>query len=435
MKEIIIPEGSLVMTIGPAASGKSTFLAKHFKPTEIVSSDVCRGIVCDDMTSQDYNRQAFQLFHDIIDKRISIGRTTVADATNLEVKARAQLREIADKHKVPVYALVFDRSLDTCMAQNAMRERQVPEHIILRHYHRMSDVLTTIPSERFARIVKITPELAETVKVVLPGGVNTITGTGFDIIGDVHGCAEEFSDLIAELGYYVNVYSGMIMHPEDRTIVLVGDLTDRGPDSVRVLRMLKTLLASGHHAVLGNHDSKLARALKGNKVQRTNGLAETMEQIEAHMSPAGQEEIRSMLNGLPYQLILQVPGQPDVVVTHAGIPAGMVGRNTEKTRAHCLYGEVVAQSADGPVRGTEYVETWPMGDDKPLLVHGHTPSRSPYPNPIMNVINVDQGVVFGGALTAYQWPEDKLVHEPAKRIYAEPKDSTVTRLPREAVEV
>jgi predicted kinase len=425
------------MTIGPAASGKSTFVAKHFAETAVVSSDACRGLVCDDMTSQDYNRQAFELFHKIIDTRISIGRTTVADATNLEPKARAQLREIADRHKVPLVALVFDRSLETCMAQNAARERKVPENIVLRHYHRMLDVLKALPNEQFHSVYKITPDVADTAKVPIDSSVRVVTGTGFDIIGDIHGCAQEFTDLLAELGYYIEEEGPRypIRHPEGRKIVLVGDFADRGPENVRTLLMVMHLLQSGHHAVLGNHDSKLWRALRGNKVQRTNGLAETMTEIEEQMSPEEQDGLREMLRGLPHQIILQVPGNPDVVVTHAGIPAGMVGRDTDKTRAHCLYGEVIGQSADGPMRGTSYVDTWPMGDDKPILIHGHTPARSQYPNPIMNVINVDQGVVFGGLLTAYQWPEDEFVNEPAKKIYAEPKDSTVTRLPREAVEV
>src|SRR6202163_264634 len=95
---ITIPNLSLVVLIGPSGSGKSTFARKHFLPTEILSSDACRGMVSDDENNQAVTNEAFALLHFIAAQRLALGRLTVIDATNVQPEARKPLVELARKH-------------------------------------------------------------------------------------------------------------------------------------------------------------------------------------------------------------------------------------------------------------------------------------------------------------------------------------------------
>ena len=87
--KITIPELSLVVLVGPSGCGKSTFARKHFKPTEVLSSDYCRGLVSDDENDQSATRDAFAVLHFIAAKRLAAGRLTVVDATKLQKAVRA----------------------------------------------------------------------------------------------------------------------------------------------------------------------------------------------------------------------------------------------------------------------------------------------------------------------------------------------------------
>ena len=68
---IPVPEFSMVLLIGASGSGKSTFAAKHFKPTEIVSSDFCRGLVADDENDQAATKDAFAVLHFVAARRLA----------------------------------------------------------------------------------------------------------------------------------------------------------------------------------------------------------------------------------------------------------------------------------------------------------------------------------------------------------------------------
>src|SRR3954447_21950028 len=97
---ISVPELSLVVLIGPSGSGKSSFARKHFRPTEIVSSDVCRGLVSDDENDQSATKPAFELLHTIVEKRLERGRLTVVDATSVRREDRKSLVQIGRKFNV-----------------------------------------------------------------------------------------------------------------------------------------------------------------------------------------------------------------------------------------------------------------------------------------------------------------------------------------------
>src|SRR5580704_18118601 len=121
MNELKIPELSLVVLVGVTGSGKSTFARAHFKPTEVISSDFCRGLVADDENDQSATPQAFELLHYIAGLRLAAGRLTVVDATSVQPAARRALIELAREHDVLATAIVLDVPERICVERNASR--------------------------------------------------------------------------------------------------------------------------------------------------------------------------------------------------------------------------------------------------------------------------------------------------------------------------
>src|ERR1700674_5890640 len=105
---LTIPELSLVVLIGPSGCGKSTFARKHFRPTEVLSSDFFRGMACDNENDQSASGEAFALLHHAAVVRLTRNRFTVVDATNLQADARKPLLEFARRYHFQTAALVFN---------------------------------------------------------------------------------------------------------------------------------------------------------------------------------------------------------------------------------------------------------------------------------------------------------------------------------------
>src|SRR3954453_22332275 len=105
---IDVPELALVALVGVSGSGKSTFARRHFAPTQVLSSDYCRGLVADDENDQSASADAFDVLHYIAGKRLAAGRLTVVDATNTQPGARAPLVRVAREHDVLPVAIVLD---------------------------------------------------------------------------------------------------------------------------------------------------------------------------------------------------------------------------------------------------------------------------------------------------------------------------------------
>lgn len=134
---------------GPAGCGKSTFAARHFLRTQIVSSDECRAFISDDPSNQRISGHAFDLMHFIIRKRLLIGRLTVADATHLKSEERRPLKMMARRFGFHSVLIVFNLSIDVCLARNAARSRIVPEEAVLMQYRLFETTLDEIHGEGF----------------------------------------------------------------------------------------------------------------------------------------------------------------------------------------------------------------------------------------------------------------------------------------------
>lgn len=166
--EILLPESSLVLLIGVAGSGKSTFARQHFVTTEIISSDHCRALVCDDENDQSVNQEAFEILHLIAAKRLSRHKLTVIDATNVQPRARATLLNLADAEQIPAIAVVFNFDPVICVQQNAKRlHRVVDSAIIFQQYQDLQESLGTLADEGFQAVYVLTSPSEITATTVL----------------------------------------------------------------------------------------------------------------------------------------------------------------------------------------------------------------------------------------------------------------------------
>jgi len=151
---LIVPEGALVLLVGPAGAGKSTFARRCFRPDEVLSSDAYRALVSGDEADQGATTAAFARLHAEAARRLAAGAFTVVDATNLLYADRAALCDIALHAGRPVVAIGFDVPLRQCLAWNASRPgRNVPEPVVRRHHRLLRRALAHLEREPFDQVV------------------------------------------------------------------------------------------------------------------------------------------------------------------------------------------------------------------------------------------------------------------------------------------
>jgi len=417
---LTVPELSLVVLVGVTGSGKSTFARTHFKPTEVISSDFCRGLVADDENDQSATPAAFELLHYIVGKRLARGRLTVVDATNVQPEARRELVALAREHDVLPVAIVLDLPEKLCAERNAGRkDRDFGPHVLRRQRDQLRRGLAGLRRQGFrtVHVLRSPDEVAAAVITRTPLFNDLRHETGpFDVIGDVHGCRAELEQLLTTMGYEIERDGAGrpagARHP-DRRAIFVGDLVDRGPDTPGVLRLVMGMVKAGTAwCVSGNHEAKLNKALQGRNVRLNHGLPETMEQL-AGEPEAFRAEVARFIDGLISHYVLD-GGR--LVVAHAGLIERYQGRASGRVREFCLYGQTTGETDEYglPVR-------YPWAEEyrgRAMVVYGHTPvPRTEWLN---NTLCLDTGCVFGGRLTALNYPERTLVHVSAARIYYTP---------------
>ncbi len=229
-----------------------------------------------------------------------------------------------------------------------------------------------------------------------------------DIIGDIHGCIDEFKELTIKMGY--DWTSGIPVHPENRVLGFVGDLTDRGKNSLEVVRIVYELWKNGlAHYVPGNHCNKLYRYLSGNKVMIAHGLETTVEELD-RLAPAERSKITDAFKILYEESPLySLLDEGNLILAHAGIRGDYIGKMNEKVKTFVLYGDITGErNPDGsPVR-----RDWARHyNGSSLIVYGHTPVQDA--RFINRTVNIDTGAVFGGKLTALRYPEMEIVDVPS----------------------
>ncbi|HEX8326223.1 MAG TPA: AAA family ATPase, partial [Hymenobacter sp.] len=473
-----VPELSLIILIGSTGAGKSTFARRLFKPTEIVSSDACRGLVADDENDQSASQDAFELLHYLVAKRLKRGLLTVVDATNVQEEARKPLVALARQYHVLPVAIVLDVPDAVAYERNALRpeRRGMGPHVVARHRQLLRKSLRNLKQEGF-RHVHVLRGVAEVdaiqgiVRDRLYNNRKEETGP-FDIIGDVHGCYEELRALLEKLGYQIT----------EEPMVDVRDL------GVRVVAPLAVLegasppdpLSEGRGGTglapedLAPAENRLAPPLPsergpgGEAPSRTTRKAIFLGDL-VDRGPASPQVLRLVMSMVRDGTALCVPGNHDIkllrhlngkkvtvnhglaetlaqlepepeafksevrrfldglvshyvldggklVVAHAGLTEEMQGRGSGAVRAFALFGESTGEIDEFglPVR-YEWAREY---RGRALVAFGHTPV--PDAEWLNNTIDLDTGCVFGGRLTALRYPERELVAVPAAQVYCEP---------------
>lgn len=415
---IEIPELAVVALIGASGSGKSTFARKHFKPTEILSSDFFRGMVSDDENDQSVSKDAFESLYYLADKRLGLGRLTVIDATNVQKEARQGVLRLAREQNCHAVAIVLDMPESLCLERNRARpDRNFGDHVVKNQAAQLRRSLRGLEREgfRFVFVLKGEAEVeaAEIARKPLWNNRKAEHGP-FDIIGDVHGCFEELCRLVETLGYGVDARNCEITpHPQGRRLVFLGDLCDRGPDNVKVLRLVMRAVADGvADCVVGNHDFKLLRYLKGKKVTPSHGLDLTIGELEGE-SEAFRAEVRRFLDSLKSHYVFD---DGKLVVAHAGLIEKYQGRASGRVREFCMFGETTGETDEYglPVRA-QWANDY---RGRALVVFGHVPA--PDVVTLNHTVCIDTGCVFGGKLTAFRYPEGESAQIAAAREYYRP---------------
>jgi len=350
---IEVPELCLVVLIGAAGAGKSTFAAARFGPTEVVSSDACRALVADREDDLSATPAAFEVLHLVVGLRLRRRRLTVVDAVNARPIDRQPLLRLADEHHCAAVAVVLDLPDAVCVARAAARRgRRVGARPIASQRAAIARSLPGLRDEGFAAVHVLgsaaEAESAAVRRVRLAVDRRRDRGP-FDVIGPVEGRLGALDALLARLGYP----PGGGRHPAGRTAVFVGDLAAGGPDAAGVRARFDAMAAAGAAlAVRGDRDA----------------------------GAAGE---------LPSHLVLAGGG---LVVAHAGVPAAMQGRDTPRVTGACLRGEPGWAAA---YRG------------RALVVHGHEPV------PCVRWEGRTLDLNGRGTLTALRHPELELVSVPA----------------------
>jgi protein phosphatase len=412
-----MPELSLVVLIGPSGCGKSSFAQAHFQPTEVISSDYCRGLVSDNENDQAATGDAFDLLHYIARKRLAAGRLTVVDATNVQMESRKPLVALAREFHVLPVAIVLNLPEKLCHERNQNRpNRQFGPHVVRNQSQQLRRSIRGLEREGFRHVFTMTsPEEVAGATITRQPLWNNLTREHgpFDMIGDVHGCDDELIALLTLLGYQVDSAELKVMPPAGRKAIFVGDLVDRGPGIPRVLRLVMKMVEDGvAFCVPGNHDIKLMRKLRGRDVQLTHGLADSIEQLDKE-TPEFKQDVVKFLDDLVSHYVFD---DGKLVVAHAGMKQEMQGRGSGKVRDFALYGETTGETDEYglPVRYNWAAEY----RGKAMVVYGHTPVAEP--EWLNGTINIDTGCVFGGRLTALRYPERELLSVPAQRTYYAP---------------
>jgi protein phosphatase len=419
MSTLELPELCLVVLVGVSGAGKSSFARKHFLPTEVVSSDSCRGLVSDDENDQSATADAFDVLHTIVGKRLARRRLTVVDATNVQAESRKSLVRLAKAHDCLAVAVVLDVPHKVAAERNETRpDRNFGARVVRQQHSQLRRGLRSLKREGFSRTYVLDSgdaiEAATFERRKLWNDKRELSGP-FDIIGDVHGCVDELRTLLGQLGYQISGTreEPVVTPPPGRQALFLGDLVDRGPDSPGVLYLAMAMVESGAAlCVPGNHEAKFLRKLRGKRAKLTHGLAETVAQMEKEPA-AFHDRVASFIDGLISHFVLD---DGRLVVAHAGVKESYQGRASGRVRSFCLYGDTTGETDEFgfPVRqdwASEY-------RGRAMVVYGHTPV--PDAEWLNRTICIDTGCVFGGKLTALRYPERELVEVPAAEVYYEP---------------
>ena len=438
---ITIPSTGIVLLIGPSNSGKSTLL-QHWvntgilSPSEIISSDTYRTIVSDtnyidfqghsqeeaELLYEQYfaiSSQAFAVMERVLEARCKLNKCTFVDATHLKSEERQQYILLGKKLHVPVCAIVLDIPLEELLRRDTLRNEPRGSKRIKQQARLLNSEKRLIKKESFLK----TYFVKEIEKLTLTRQKSPLylnVEAGLDIIGDIHGCFDELLELLQKLDYEVNK-DGYYIHPQGRRFVSVGDIMSRGPKSIETMDFIERHILRGlAYMTDSNHGWKIARWLDGRHVSLQHGDELVEAEFLDYENTYGAEQTAALkarlakcLLSAPSHYVLVNNGLASAVVTHAGIRDHYIGKQSARISDFCRYGDVQELDISGkPIRNDWFTEH----QTSQLIIWGHDPKINPLKQ--NRTLNIDQGVVFGGQLTAFRYPEQTITSVNAYINYA-----------------
>lgn len=257
-RDLFVPSGTLVILSGVQGAGKSSLAqrAVGMPPGAWVSSDALRTQILGAHRDLDEHGEfttpfahadnvVFSVLREIVRARLSKGLTTVVDTTAPTDAARQELAAIARSVGAAVRVLILNTPLEECLARNQARANRVPVDV-LEATHATLQNDSALPFD-----------LVDSA-TVLRFGSEDIGDARYDVIGDVHGLFDDLLSLLQAAGWEIR--DGRPVHPQGRKLLFLGDLVDRGTQSVEVLRFVRNAVLAGVARVIkGNHEAKLVR--------------------------------------------------------------------------------------------------------------------------------------------------------------------------------
>jgi polynucleotide kinase-phosphatase len=443
---IALPHAGIVLLVGPSNSGKTTLLKKWQKenkisPSEVVSSDQFRILVSDkefvdwknmpkeeaDILFDEYSlisKEAFALMDNIIRTRCRLNKLTFVDATHLQPDDRKRYIALARENHVPIVSIVLDVPEKVLLERDEKRDNPRGKRRIKQQYQVFTREKRFMKKEGI-RSLYFLREIDDIELTRRSNPLELDADAGIDIIGDIHGCYEEMIELLVKLGYEKDE-DDFYRHSEGRKFLSIGDVMSRGPESLKSMMFFYRHVQQGlAYMIDSNHGWKIARWLDGKNVTLNHG-DEKVEQefLQLEQEHGGEQaaewknKLKDFLLEAPSHYILKKNGIPMVVCAHAGIRDEYIGKQSRDVSDFCRYGDTDGFDEKGkPIR-----KDWFIGHQtSQLIVWGHDPK--PQPLKINNSLNIDQGVVFGGKLTAYRFPETQIIAVEAKKDYSGAPDN------------
>lgn len=399
---ITISSGTLVVLSGLPGAGKSHLLAnaQFLTPEAWVSTDRLRHQVLgslNDITDgrpaltlrQDANEAVFSIARTLVRERLRHGLTTVIDATSTTDAARKEWIDLAEEQGADYLVLIVGTALEQCLLNMANRQDWVPEKAILSFNQPLN---RPVP----AHIVEIAKQKGKDVHATLPPGFDrsskfrhqlvsssdqlvfsprALLSERCDVIGDVHGLYPELLALLEKAGWQNK--GGHLVHADaQRRLLFLGDLVDRGLQTVEVLELVKTAVEDGvAQCLMGNHEKKLLSFL-----QQAGTVG-----VENWSSYANAESGMALLR-LPAErrlALMRFMRNMPAFVTHEASKTAFVHADMFRFDPELSLKNAMVSGESGWSRMDSdalYEERYSAGLNEYTLIRGHIPQTSKQPH-------------------------------------------------------
>jgi F420-dependent oxidoreductase-like protein len=154
--DVVLPAPCLVVLVGAAGAGKSTWAAAHFSADQVVASDALRGMVGaadDDIAA---SSDAFELLELIVERRVARKLTTVVDTLGLDPEKRRRWIALAHAASMPAVCVAFAATAAECRVRNRGRDKVVPDRVLTGQVRRFREQQPVFADEGFDVVISPT---------------------------------------------------------------------------------------------------------------------------------------------------------------------------------------------------------------------------------------------------------------------------------------